>query len=66
VAALATAGDTVRVSGWLMFDPEHWSQMWQYSSPADTTGTKARITLWEIHPVTRMEVRRNGAWVPLD
>jgi uncharacterized protein YraI len=66
VAALVTAGDTVRVSGWLMFDPEHWSQMWQYKSPADTTGTKARITLWEIHPVTRLEVRRNGAWVSLD
>ena len=66
VVALATAGDTVRVSGWLMFDPEHWSQMWQYGSPADTTGTKARITLWEIHPVTRIEVRRNGVWVSLE
>jgi len=50
------AGDSVWVSGWLMFDPLHYDQMWQYDGPSDTSGTKARITLWEIHPITRIEV----------
>jgi hypothetical protein len=64
--ALAVRGDTVRISGWVMLDPEHWDQMWQYGGPSDTTGTKARLTLWEIHPITRIEVRRAGAWHSLD
>ena len=64
--AFAQHGDTVRISGWLMLDPEHWDQMWQYKGPSDTTGTKARLTLWEIHPITRIEVRRGGAWRSLD
>ncbi|GAC1516588.1 MAG: hypothetical protein NVS1B4_12350 [Gemmatimonadaceae bacterium] len=63
---LAANGDSVRVSGWLMFDPEHWDQMWQYRGAADTTGIKARVTLWEIHPITKIEVRRNGVWESLD
>ncbi|HKW48260.1 MAG TPA: SH3 domain-containing protein [Gemmatimonadaceae bacterium] len=66
IKGFVQAGDTVRISGWLMLDPEHFDQMWQYRSPSDTTGTKARITLWEIHPITRIEVRRNGAWQSLD
>lgn len=64
--AFAQNGDTVRISGWLMLDPEHWDQMWQYKGPSDTTGTKARLTLWEIHPITKIEVRRAGAWHSLD
>ena len=64
--AIAQNGDTVRISGWLMLDPEHWDQMWQYKAPSDTTGTKARLTLWEIHPITKIEVRRAGAWRSLD
>jgi hypothetical protein len=27
---------------------------------------KNRATLWEIHPVTEIEVQQNGVWVPLD
>jgi hypothetical protein len=45
----------VRVSGWLMFDPEHPEQV-----------GKTRGTLWEIHPVMRIDVRRGRRWVPLD
>ena len=41
----------VRVSGWLMLDPEHPDQL-----------GKTRGTLWEIHPVMRIEVRRDGKW----
>ena len=27
---------------------------------------KYRITLWEIHPITKIEVWKNGAWVDLE
>jgi hypothetical protein len=42
----------VRVSGWLMLDPEHPEQL-----------RKTRGTLWEIHPVMRIEVLRDSAWI---
>jgi hypothetical protein len=41
----------VRVSGWLLLDQEHPEQL-----------GKTRGTLWEIHPVLRIEVRRGSAW----
>lgn len=63
---LSAAGTPVRVSGWLMLDPEHWDQMWKYLGPSDTAGVKARITLWEIHPITRIEFKRDGRWDSLD
>jgi len=50
----------VRISGFLMLDPEHRSQV----------GT-ARATVWEIHPVTKIEVCDDsscveGQWKDLD
>lgn len=45
----------VRISGWLMFDPEHPDQV-----------SKTRATLWEIHPIMRIEVEQNGQWINLD
>lgn len=45
----------VRVSGWLLFDQEHPEQL-----------GKTRGTLWEIHPVMRIEVRQDGRWGLLD
>ena len=47
--------DKVRVSGWLMLDPEHPDQV-----------GKTRGTIWEIHPVLRFEIEQNGRWIPLD
>lgn len=47
--------DPVRISGWLMFDPAHRNHLGRF-----------RKTLWEIHPVTKIEVWRNGEWVSLD
>lgn len=44
----------VRISGWVMYDPEH----------PDHLG-RLRATLWEIHPVTAVEVGNAGAWTPL-
>jgi hypothetical protein len=44
----------VRISGWLMYDFEH----------VGAIGTQ-RATVWEVHPVTRIEVQRNGQWSDL-
>jgi hypothetical protein len=45
----------VRISGWLMFDPDHPNHLGKY-----------RTTLWEIHPITKIEASVNGQWVDLD
>jgi hypothetical protein len=48
-----------RVSGWLLYD-------FQYDDPAGSgpAGRSARLTGWEIHPVTRIEVweAADSAW----
>jgi uncharacterized protein YraI len=46
----------VRISGWLMLDPEH----------QDMINSGLRSTLWEIHPITKIEVWNNGQWLDLD
>ncbi|HEX6536711.1 MAG TPA: hypothetical protein VF041_19140 [Gemmatimonadaceae bacterium] len=51
----AKRGERVRISGWLMLDPEHPDQV-----------GRTRGTIWEIHPILRIDVRRGSAWVPLD
>jgi uncharacterized protein YgiM (DUF1202 family) len=45
----------VRISGWLMLDPEHASMV-----------GSARETIWEVHPITKIEVWKNGGWVDLE
>jgi hypothetical protein len=52
---LARNGTKVRISGWTFFDPEHPDQI-----------GKTRGTIWEIHPVMKLEFELNGAWVNLD
>jgi hypothetical protein len=47
----------VRISGWLMLDPEH----------QDMIDNGLRGTLWEIHPVTKIEVQQlDGSWIDID
>jgi len=47
----------VRISGWLMLDPEH----------QDMINNGLRGTLWELHPVTKIEVQQSdGTWSDLD
>ena len=46
----------VRIRGWLMLDPEH----------QDMINSGLRSTLWEIHPITQIEVFQNEQWVDLD
>jgi hypothetical protein len=60
--AYAGHASRVRITGWLFLDNDH---------PTDLD--RQRATLWEIHPVTRIEVwrverskghtRRQGHWV---
>ena len=45
----------VRISGWTMLDPEHRGHLGKY-----------RSTLWEIHPITRIEVFKDGHWLNVD
>jgi len=49
--ALAKLGTRVRISGWMLWDEEHGSEV-----------GKSRGTLWEIHPVHQIKVYRNGGW----
>ena len=44
--------DPVRISGWLLFDPNHRNHMGKY-----------RQSMWEIHPITKIEIFKNGQWV---
>lgn len=48
---LARQDTKVRISGWVMYDPEHPDQL-----------GKTRGTLWEVHPVTKIEVWSGGQW----
>lgn len=52
---IARSRQKVRVSGWLMFDPEHPDQI-----------GKTRGTIWEIHPIMKIEVNQDGKWVNID
>jgi hypothetical protein len=41
----------VRISGWTLMDPVHKGHLGKY-----------RTTLWEIHPITKIERFENGQW----
>jgi hypothetical protein len=45
---------TVRISGWILLDPEHPDQV-----------GKTRATIWEIHPILKIEVFNAGSWQEL-
>jgi hypothetical protein len=52
---LGLTGHHVRISGWLLLDQEHPEQV-----------GKTRGTLWEIHPVMKIEVEQGGTWTDLN
>jgi len=54
LSGIASAGTRVRISGWLMLDPEHPEQLQQ-----------TRGTLWEVHPIIKIEVQSGGGWTSL-
>ena len=51
---LAQQRAKVRITGWLMLDPEYLDQI------GHTGGG-----WWEIHPITKIEVFTGGRWVQL-
>jgi hypothetical protein len=51
---LAQQRANVRITGWLMFDPQHPDQI-----------GKTRGGLWEVHPITKIEVFSGGSWIEL-
>jgi hypothetical protein len=55
LSPLVDSQTRVRISGWLMYDSEH----------VGVIGTQ-RATVWEVHPITRIQVQQNGQWVDLD
>jgi hypothetical protein len=56
--ALVEQGAQVRITGWTTYDQEHPEQL--------KPPRKSRATLWEIHPITKIEVNTTGGWVELD
>lgn len=52
-----------RISGWLLYDPDHPGHLFD---PAHPKPKRYRRTLWELHPVTKIEVQQAGAWKDLD
>ncbi len=52
---LAAKHARVRITGWLLYDQEHWNMI----------AGGERGTLWEIHPITRIQVWYNGGWMDL-
>jgi len=55
LAQIATSKQRVRISGWLLLDPEHPDQV-----------GKTRGTIWEIHPIMKIEVQSGNSWQPLN
>ena len=51
----------VRISGWLFLDPEHPEELPKKKGIHATRGT-----IWEIHPIMKIEVWQDGQWVSLD
>lgn len=52
---IARKDQRVRISGWLLLDPEHPDQV-----------GKTRGTIWEVHPIMKIEVFDDGGWTSLD
>jgi hypothetical protein len=63
LTAVAKRGLRVRVSGWLLFDEEHPEQLSDRTERNGTLLRQRRATLWEIHPVTKLEILdAGGTW----
>lgn len=56
----------VRITGFLMLDPVHPAHIEGKCTSNCASKKFFRATLWELHPVTRIEVEQNGAWVDLN
>lgn len=52
---LVNKNTRVRISGWLMYDWEH----------IGVIGTQ-RVNVWEVHPITRIEVENGNGWKDIE
>jgi hypothetical protein len=57
---LIDQGALFRVSGWRLYDYEHPEQ-----TPERNSKNPTRSTLWEIHPITKIEVATDAGWLEL-
>jgi hypothetical protein len=57
---LIERGAHFRITGWRLFDYEHPGNM-----KATTRGPATRGTLWEIHPITKIQVDTSAGWLEL-
>lgn len=66
--AAYTNGDRVRISGWRTWDQEHSEQLHdQKNKKGKVIRHAMRKTLWEIHPVHKIEIQRpDGSWVDIE
>lgn len=55
----------VRISGWMMFDGEHKEQLFNPDNPDKPKERIRRVTLWEIHPIMKIEFKQGGKWKTL-
>jgi hypothetical protein len=55
LTTLVDTATSVRISGWLMYDSEH----------TNVIGSQ-RATVWEVHPITKIEIQKGGGWIDLD
>ena len=55
LAPWVLSAQPVRISGWTMLDPEHEAHVGRF-----------RSTLWEIHPITKIKVFKDGQWMDVD
>jgi hypothetical protein len=55
----------VRISGWMMFDGEHKEQLFNPDNPDKPKSKIRRATLWEIHPIMKVEYKQSGRWKTL-
>ncbi len=57
LSRLASQHARIRITGWMMFDQEHPEQL-HPAANRDAT----RATLWEVHPVTKIEAFSGNLW----
>lgn len=60
------AAARVRVTGFLMLDPVHPAHIEGKCTSNCANKKFYRATLWELHPVTRIEVLQGGVWLDLN
>lgn len=59
-------GTLIRIRGWRTFDQEHPEQLRNRKNHAGKILHATRATLWEVHPILEIDVKKGETWVPID